>query len=251
MRIIIVEDEQRARRGLKHLLQMASDDCEIIADVSDGDKAVALIEMLKPDVVFTDIKMPAMDGLMLIKKVRNLGIHTQFVIVSAYEEFEFARKAVSLGVTEYLVKPLIMDDIENVIKKLQCTGDNLTEKNYEPIDLSSQYPDTHILIKKALKYIEKEYAKKINQKELASQLGISQEYFSSLFTKEVGESFTKVLNKYRVGVAKTMLLNTDISREQICECTGFTDKKYFDKVFREITGMSVTMFLREHGKSAR
>lgn len=69
MRIMIVEDEKRSSRGLKNLLLAVSDECEIVAEVSDGQRAFELIVCLQPDVVFTDIKMPYMDGISLIKAI--------------------------------------------------------------------------------------------------------------------------------------------------------------------------------------
>ena len=118
MRIMIVEDEKRSSRGLKNLLLSISEECEIVAEASDGQKAFELILCLQPDVVFTDIKMPFMDGISMIKAVQARGgVRTRFVIISAYEEFELARQAISLGVVEYLVKPLTLEDVEKVWKR--------------------------------------------------------------------------------------------------------------------------------------
>lgn len=241
MRIIIAEDEQRARRGLKSLLQAVSEECEIIADAPDGVKALELIRKCKPDVVFTDIKMPYMDGITLIEKVKQDMPDIKFVIISAYEEFEYARTAISLGVTDYLVKPLIMEDIEEVMKKLEM------QKEFKP---QSTKPDiaaegVHPLITKALRIIEKEYASRMSQKELAEQLGISPEYFCSLFAKEMGESFVKYMKRYRIEVAKTLLCHTGDNKEEVAFKVGYSDVKYFNKVFHEVTGKSVTEFLRE------
>ena len=84
MRIIIVEDEKRSSRGLKNLLLSISEECEVVAEVSDGQKAFELILCLQPDVVFTDIKMPIMDGISMIKAVQARGgVKTRFVIISA------------------------------------------------------------------------------------------------------------------------------------------------------------------------
>ncbi len=240
MRIIIVEDEQRSRRGLKNLIQMASDECEIVADAADGQKALTLIKKCKPDVVFTDIRMPYMDGLELIREVRKEDKVVKFVIVSAYEEFEYARQALSLGVTDYLIKPLIMDDVEEVIGKIIRTG------SFEKEEAVPEKKDVHPLIKKSLGIIEREYACALSQKELASRLGITAEYFSALFAKEMGESFVKYIKRYRIDVARTLLLHTDESREDIARKVGYSDLKYFYKVFQEVTGTSVAEYIRSN-----
>ena len=98
MRILIAEDEERARRGLCSVLTSLSEDYEVVAEASDGKQALELLQILKPDVVFTDLKMPFLDGMGLIKAGIAAGVSTKYVIVSAYEEFEVARQAISLGV---------------------------------------------------------------------------------------------------------------------------------------------------------
>ena len=100
-------------------------------------------------------------------------------------------------------------------------------------------------MRKALKYIQKEYASKINQGELAESFGISQEYFSSLFTRDIGELFSKFVKRYRIEAAKRLLKGSERSKEEIAEEVGFSDSKYFNRVFKEITGMSVTEYLRK------
>ena len=92
MRILIAEDEMRASRGLRMLLTSISPEAEVVAEASDGRQAFELIKLHRPDVVFTDIRMPYMDGISLIRAVRDQRIDTKFVIITAYEEFEFARQ---------------------------------------------------------------------------------------------------------------------------------------------------------------
>lgn len=242
MRLMIVEDEQRARRGLKNIIMSLSPDHEIVAEAANGQSALELIKAVKPEVVFTDIKMPFMDGLTLIKEVRKLGFDTKFVIISAYEEFDYARQAISLGVTEYLVKPLIVEDVSGALEAL-CFK---KEENPPVHSLSETYPDAHPVVIKALKKIENDYGEPLNLKDMANDLGVSPEYFSSLFSKNVGESFIRFLRNYRVEIAKTLYLHGNIPKEEVPYKIGFTDDKYYNRIFKETTGMSVSQFILEH-----
>jgi two-component system response regulator YesN len=237
MRIIIAEDEQRARRGLKNLIQMVSEECEVVADAPDGKKALELIKACKPEVVFTDIKMPYMDGIELIKEAKKNNDNIKFVIVSAYEEFQLAKQAISLGVTDYLVKPLIMEDVENVINKI---NNEIYDKKSEKDDKLNVHP----IILKSLKIIEREYASPLSQKEIALRLGITAEYFCSLFAKEMNESFVKYMKRYRVEVAKALLKNGLENKDDVAAKVGYSDTKYFSKIFHEITGETVTEYMR-------
>ncbi len=243
MRIIIVEDEKRSSRGLKNLLLSVSEECEVVAEADDGKKAFELILCLQPDVVFTDIKMPFMDGISLIKAVQARGgTKTRFVIISAYEEFELARQAISLGVVEYLVKPLTLEDVEKVWKRLQEGKETEVITGTGQEDLKSQYPDAHPLILKALDIIQCSYATKLSQKDLSESLGISAEYFSFLFNRDVGENYAKFLRHYRIEKAKVLICTDSVPRDQIPYSVGFSDPKYFYRCFKEETGVNMTEY---------
>lgn len=187
MRILIAEDEQRTRQGLVRVLQSLRDEYEIVAQASNGKAALEMILEQKPDVVFIDIKMPFMDGLSVIEAARAQGIKAEFVIVSAYADFDFAKQSISLGVIEYLLKPLTRDEAEAVLKKIE----------------------------------------------------------NKISGKNIGENFSTFLREYRIEQAQYML------REEICDQrdvpyqVGFSDSKYFKKVFREVTGKSPSEYLSE------
>ncbi len=242
MRIMIVEDEQRARRGLYNLITSIGEEYEIVAQAADGKSALDIIQVVKPDVVFTDIKMPYMDGMALIKTLYTMQLEIKFVIISAYEEFETARQAISLGVKEYLVKPITYDEVKTVLERLELDNGSTAVTLSK---LQDRYPNTHPLILKTLAIIEQSYASKIGQEFLASTLGITPEYFSYLFHKDIGQTFSKFLKKYRIEVAVTLLLNNAVTREEVYSYVGFSDPKYFNKVFLEVMGETVVQYLKK------
>lgn len=248
MKIIIVENEQRARQGICKLIESISGDYEIMAQASNGETALELIFQLNPDVVFTDMKMPYMDGITLIRKVREKKMTTEFVVISAFAEFQMAQQCISLDVTEYLLKPITKNEIENVLMRLSARirGQRVyPEKEEKDGSLRSQYPDAHPMVLRALDMIEKDYDKKMNQTDLAEKLGISSQYFSYIFSRYVGEGFATFLKKYRIGQAKKLLREGSVDKNQVAYMVGFSDIKYFHKVFREVTGKNLSEYLRE------
>lgn len=244
MRIIIVEDEQRSRIGLRKLIISISDSYEVVAEASNGQQGVELIKALNPDVVVTDIKMPFMDGMQMIKAVRSLNIKTEFIILSAYEQFETARQAISMDVKEFLIKPLTYDEVESALKRVHSG----VEEGVREIKSSivNEYENIHPLIRKSLIIIENNYGSKIGEAFIAETLNISKEYFSYLFRKNIGTTYCKFLSKYRIDMAKTLLLNNGVQKSEIPYSVGFSDPKYFSKVFREQTGESVTEFMKNN-----
>lgn len=243
MTILIVEDEPRASRGLKNLINMIGDDFQVVGEALDGKEALDLIRMLNPDVVMTDIRMPVMDGIALMKAANAQLMKAKFIIISAYEEFEIARQAISLGVVDYLVKPISFEDVKRVLCKISDT-DSITGS--EEDELVRNYPGVHPLIRKSLNIIEKSYQSKISQKDIAETLGVTAEYFSYLFAKNIGDNFARFLKKYRIEQAKKLLVEGKTEKDNVGYQVGFTDSKYFCKCFKEETGESITDYLRNH-----
>ena len=250
MKIIVVENEQRAREGIIRLIGMLSPEYEIVARASNGETGLELIVQLEPDVVFTDIKMPYMNGVELIRAVRSRGLRTEFVVVSAYADFKMAQQCISLDVADYLLKPLTRSDMETALSRIQARLDG--RRVYpaaEPDSLRKQYPDAHPLVLRALDAIQSGYGGKISQKGLAQQLGISPEYFSYLFSIHVGEPFSYFLRRYRIQQALLLYRRKDVDRKSVPYAVGFSDPKYFNRVFREFTGKTPSEYLREQDKS--
>ncbi len=248
MKIIIVENEQRARQGICRLIESIPGDYDVVAQASNGETALELIQQLTPDVVFTDMKMPYMDGVTLIREVRAKKMTTEFVVISAHADFQMAQQCISLDVTEYLLKPITKNEMENVLARLlaRIKGQRLYPENENKDDsLRSQYPDAHPMVLRALDIIQKDYDKKISQTDLAEKLGISPQYFSYIFSRHVGEGFATFLKKYRICQAKKMLREGGADKNQIAYMVGFSDIKYFHKVFREITGKNLSEYLHE------
>lgn len=120
MRIVIVEDESRIREGITRLLEKINPAYEVVGTACDGMDGLALIERTQPDLVITDIRMPGMDGLELLDQLHEKGMRFKAIVVSAYSEFAYARQAISLGVSEYLVKPVSLDDFSASIRKIEA-----------------------------------------------------------------------------------------------------------------------------------
>ena len=123
MKVLIVEDEVRIREGIGKLLSRSGGMYEVIAEAENGVEGLKAIFELKPDIVITDIRMPDMDGLEMLERMVKEGIHTKAIVLSAYSEFEYARTAMKLGVTEYLLKPIayneFMQSLEHVTFQIE------------------------------------------------------------------------------------------------------------------------------------
>lgn len=116
MRIVIAEDEPKSREGLIRLIRRFTD-YEIAGVAENGEEGYRLTVEQKPDLVLSDIKMPVLDGLGMLQKIKDAGIEVQAVLLTGYSEFEYARRALQLRVVEYVLKPMDIDQFLGVLKK--------------------------------------------------------------------------------------------------------------------------------------
>lgn len=119
MKIIVIEDEVRIREGITRLLGKINPEYEVVGEAENGCEGLELIRRCRPDVVITDIKMANMDGLEMLTAMYEEGIGAKAVVLSAYSEFEYARKAMRMGVTEYLLKPVTFGDLSQAMTHMR------------------------------------------------------------------------------------------------------------------------------------
>lgn len=118
IKVFLVEDEAIVRRGIKNNIPWEREGFEFAGEASDGELAYPMIKKIKPDILITDIKMPFMDGLELSSLVRKTLPDTKIIILSGYNEFDYAKKAISIGVTDYQLKPISSEKLLETIKKV-------------------------------------------------------------------------------------------------------------------------------------
>jgi two-component system response regulator YesN len=123
-KVVLVDDEHFVRKGILALVDWQDCGFEVCAEASNGEDALEIIEQTKPDLVITDIRMPVLDGLELIRHlVEDKQFPTKFIILSGYNDFKYAQKAVRYGVVDFILKPLDQEEIEIVLKQLTKTLD--------------------------------------------------------------------------------------------------------------------------------
>ena len=123
-KVFFVEDEIVTREGIRDNVNWTANGFEFCGEASDGEMALPLLQAARPDVLITDIKMPFMDGLQLCKIVRERMPWIKIIILSGHDEFEFAQKAIELGVREYLLKPITVQNIHHSLQKIAAQLDH-------------------------------------------------------------------------------------------------------------------------------
>jgi two-component system, response regulator YesN len=260
-KVLIVEDEDIMRKGLMFMAKWQEMDCIVIGEAVNGQDGLEKIKKYRPDIVIVDINMPVMNGLeMLEKSIDEYGYDA--IIVSGYGEFEYARKGISLGVTEYLLKPIDYSKLYEAIRKIQekrNTDTNMrnaihqidVEKKklgileYEEKKTGNRYIDYMI------RTIHDKYSTRLVLSDISEQCKVSCTYLNVKFKEETGYTFNDYLNRYRIQKAVDLLRKNQYKVYEIAEMVGFSDYKYFIKVFRKYTGSSPARFINEGEEGKR
>ena len=231
--VLIADDETWVIFGLKRMIEKSGLPFRVIGETNDGVTTLEEVEKKKPDVLFSDIRMPGYTGLELLEHIQEKKLDVKVVFVSGYAEFTYAQKALSLGAVDYLLKPIKLDMMTTVLKKLEV---KLAGKVQE--EVIEQKEEKVPVIEQIITEIQEHYTENITLTELAKKYGISVGYLSSLIKENVGLSYSDYVTARRIQKAKELLEDERLSMEQIAEQTGFRDHFYFIKVFKKHTGIT-------------
>ena len=193
---------------------------------SSGESALEHIRKAPVHAVISDIKMDKMSGLELARICKKEYPDLRFAILSAYRDFEYARQAMSYGVNEYIVKPIIYSEFTECIKRLH----EAVSQKFESELSSASRPDA---IMQAIKYMNDHLNENLTLNDVAKHTGYHPNYFSIYFKQKLNENFITFLTKLRVTKAKLLLRNTDLKIAVICEQVGYKNQTHFYNLFRE------------------
>jgi two-component system, response regulator YesN len=246
LKLMIVDDEPYILKGLMNIIEKGSTPCSEIVSAYDGIDALEKLENFRPDLLITDINMPEMTGLELIKAVQAKGFCNRFVILTGYDDTAYLRQAIRCKVIDYLLKPINKTELYDVLANLSIELLNLESRNKDNtyVTMDSDSPLRNLdfgqmskNIRKIIKYIEENYAKDISLDQLAEYVFLHPNYISSLFKKETGLTFIHYLHLFRIKKAKEIMINDkDMSFHQISEEVGYENVRHFFNVFKKYSG---------------
>ena len=270
VKIFLVEDEKFVREGIKNEIDWKSYGFDFVGEAADGELALPLIEMSRPDILITDIKMPFMDGLELGRIVKEKFPETVIIFLSGYDDFDYAQKAIHIGASEYLLKPISKEKLLSVLKKIKTviiSKSNNTVENIkiEDIEIDIKKFDTSGFNKGKLKEfvisgnsLDIESFVDVYMNTLGSQLKslIFRQYIimdafielnnifdNNVTEKEIfaGKNYSFLLNKAKDFVEKNYM-NCDISLNNVAEYIGLSPT-YFSTIFKQELGINFIDYL--------
>lgn len=239
LKMIIIDDERLIRNGLTDYLDWASLGIEISAVCANGLEGLEAIHAHHPDIVLTDIAMPCMDGVELLKTARGEGFGGQFIFISSYSEFRYAQEAVKYGAFDYLLKPLEASVLEDSVRRC-IDAIHLSAPASEPAADSALAASDSLApyTRKVIAMIETRYGESLTLGMAAHSLGISKSHLSATFKADTGCTFGDYLFAHRMKVAKELLEEGKYKIYEIAEKAGYPDLAQFSKRFKQFYGVS-------------
>ncbi len=223
---VIADDEDLSIDLIKYLIKRFNLPINIVAQASSGDETLEMINKLKPDIVFLDIKMPVLSGLEVIEKIKmSKNNPIDFIVITAYSYFEYAQKSLRLGAKDILLKPIEPEQFLETMERV----------------LGYRYSNNQIF-NEILEYINHNYQDAIELKECAEKYHTSPSYIARMFKKYYGVSFITYVNNLRIDKAVVLLKNTDMPIKEISYKVGYNNLNYFYKVFKKNIGITPNIF---------
>ncbi|MCM3629868.1 helix-turn-helix domain-containing protein [Paenibacillus glycanilyticus] len=228
MNILIVDDEYLELEQMEYLIRRKYPHFQCFC----GEDAVTAMRVLDSHAIqlaFVDILLPNEDGLKLSERMVERQPDMDIVIVSAHQDFNYAKKAIQLEVLDYLVKPFLESELYDTIEKW-------LSKHHYKVGRSPH-------VQHVLKRIQESYSQKLSLNDIAKEIPINPSYLSHCFSDEIGETFQEYLLSYRINQSKKLLeQHPDWSMTVIAERAGFSSQNHFSNAFKKITGVTPSKF---------
>ncbi len=244
-KVVIVDDEAIIVEGLQRVIDWEGHGCRVVATGSDAPSGAAAIREHRPDIVFTDIKMPGEDGLAMLAGLKTEFPRMQITVLTGYRDFEYAQRAIRLGVARFLLKPSKMDELEEAVTymvgELDRQGPSSSAPEEEPEgggEDSAAGEASSFVARQAQGYIAEHYAEKLSLQEVADHCYVSQWHLSKLLHKHLGQNFYDILNGVRIQEAKKLLEDPSLRISEVAEQVGYADTAHFSRVFKKLEEVS-------------
>ena len=234
--VVLIDDESVIVEGLKKVVNWDKYGCRVAATAADAASGAQMIREYKPDILFTDIRMAHIDGLTMLAGVKSEFPNMQITVLTGYRDFEYAQKAIQLGVTRYLLKPSDMEEINEALEVMTIRLNQLYSESAMKRVLTAAEVGNEpgsIVVSTALKYMEEHYMERLKLTDVAEKTYVSQWHLSKLLNKYMNQSFNDLLNHIRIDKAKELLCVPGLSIHEISDRLAFNDVTHFSKTFKK------------------
>ena len=235
-KVILIDDNKAFAKMMAVSLPWEEMGLELCSVQYQGDDALEAIRKDKPDLVITDINMPGTDGFEVMRRTQQELPHTQFILITAYDDFQYAYQAFKLKPFDFILKPISREDMCRAILQAMEKKDQLDREREQ---LEEAYPAR---VMDVIRYIRKHLREAITLETMAEEMHTSISSLSRAIKRETGMRYGELLTQLRIEEAKRLLKDPDIRIGDIAELVGYKNYATLHNVFTRVEGVPPTRY---------
>lgn len=237
IKLLVADDEAVVRDFIRTVVQRENLPVSALLEAANGLEAVRLAREEAPELIFLDIRMPGLSGLEACVRIKALGGEAEVYIISAYDEFDYAKEAFKAGIRDYLVKPVPVPQLVEIITR-RAQAARVLPPAAEPARGASS------LVEAVTRHVQAHLDQSLSLHDLARAVFISPSHLSRRFKALTGQPLAEFIRERRLDAAVELLRDTDLSVTEIAGRTGFNNSCYFTTCFKAKTGETPQCFRR-------
>ncbi len=237
---LIVDDEKAVQIAIGKLGKWHTYHMDPPSLASNGKEGLYAMRELRPDIVFVDMQMPVMNGIEFLKNAKDEFPDAKYIVISGYDDFYYAQNSIKLGAIDYILKPIVEEELNTSIKKaLHLLDPSMDFTKTEEEDQSISAGEVAAIMKD---YIDKNYSQNLKLSYFSDKYYFSKEYLSKIFKANYEIGIYEYVLQVRMERAKELLLDDSLKIQWISDRLGYTDSNYFSKAFRNYYGITPSQF---------
>ena len=230
--VFIIEDEEIEREALiKTINDRYKDSLRVCGSADNGELGLSRISVLNPNLIFLDIHLENMSGLDVASRIRQKGLKSSIIIVTAYPNFNYAQNAIRLQVADYLLKPYSIKTLDTAIRRVS--------NSYKTDTISNTAEIYQTPVEKAKEYIRQFSIKELFLDDIARESGLSKYQLSRQFNKDTGMGIREFQHRCRIHIVQS-LLQKGMNITEASLSAGYSDPNYFSRIVRKYTGQTAS-----------
>lgn len=261
--ILVADDERWIRKGIVRMIDCEKNRIGEIFEAVSVQQALELYNEKKPDIILTDISFPDKSGLDLVEYIDKDNPNVRVVLISAYSDFEYVQQALRFHASNYLLKPVSKEKLNQAIRvcvdeleaqeekaRAEKKRDEMNRKERKQVerDGAEETKSSDMIVNRLIEELDRDCSRKFSLPQLAETYHISEAYLSHVFKKQTGISLTNYIAQIRIEKACQLIAMDNQGSGKfyrIASQVGYDDYPYFVRVFKKVTGISPREFQKK------
>jgi YesN/AraC family two-component response regulator len=247
-KVVVADDEEIILKNVVRKIEEADSRFFVVGTALNGREALDLVDANYPELLVTDVRMPVLDGFELIASVSTYHPYVKILIISGHDDFEFARRAMSYGVKNYILKPVKLEELRAALGDIGSVLEEDEDIVAARVQNSAE-SNAATMVSEIERFIRGHFSSEVDLETLARAFGLSPSQMCKLFRKYRDDTPVHYLTALRMNEAKRLLIQLpDLEVKEVGQLVGYSDQFYFSRTFKRATGMSPTEFCQARRK---